>query len=474
MKKKKKIILISTLIGLFLVLGTILAFVFIPSQTVVGGTCIYNGQTLSNGQTICNGYIQITCSNGQIIRNVEEDNACSGKECDNPAGFDGYYLCKSANRVYKCIDNNWDSYTICESGKVCTEGTVLPSNPCYTDSNVGKTCSERGGLVCKSNEYCTSLEVVASDTNQVGKCCLSRCLLSDGGGSGDCIYNTQPLSNGQTICNGYIQITCSNGQIIRNVEEDNACSGKECDNPPGFDGYYLCESLTSVFKCINKEWTYDSECQNKQICAIGTVLPDDPCYTFSGGTCEERGGLLCESDQYCTSLEVHTDDTEKCCIGRCLSEGSLTVSEFMSADLNQMFETICTSGCNSREGYTTQCDKTEFSNKIFKDILKEDCKAFVNHLSGNIPVFSNLVSSVVCVATTPLSLIKETFNIGNCVATPNNIFGKTWNGLVKGIYMFGIPRGYVLTSTYIILTVSIILLILFILWVILLIKKISR
>lgn len=109
---------------------------------------------------------------------------------------------------------------------------------------------------------------------------------------------------------------------------------------------------------------FDYYCVSPLDCSLGDNLDNFYCTSLSDvccetqpeqETCNEKQGIICESDQRCTIAEVPASDTSFCCLGSC----QLAQEENRCEELGYVCNVECPRGEEEKESYSSYCDYGE-------------------------------------------------------------------------------------------------------------------
>lgn len=150
---------------------------------------------------ICGGSPK-TCTNSELFSCVDNDGCC-------PDGCETFG------------DSDCQTTQECQTDLDCDDGNIGTTDSCNqitnTCSNTLKTCSQRNGFICSSNQSCANSLLTVSDTTN---CCPVQCT-----GSNQCeIDNDCNDNNSCTVdnCSGNPK-TCSNTNITSCTNGDGCC-----------------------------------------------------------------------------------------------------------------------------------------------------------------------------------------------------------------------------------------------------------
>jgi len=95
----------------------------------------------------------------------------------------------------------------------------------------------------------------------------------------------------------------------------------------------------SASKCSSSDTLDNFYCSGSDVCCASEPLSQ---------TCEEKNGIICESNQECTGSEVTAFDTNYCCLASCIETSSTTECE----DYGYFCKTSCSSDEQEKTGYS--------------------------------------------------------------------------------------------------------------------------
>ena len=258
------------------------------SATTTTGDIIFDGNFQLTGLTTNQGYV-----NDHYLSMCKTSSQTVARYFGE-VGWGAYGSCKGWMNYWKC--DTWET----TNGGECL-GDIDDSNniDCYKDSD------------CNSNQYC----------HVTGECLESDC------------------KNGILSCDDGIVYLCENNEWVRKVEcYLNAGKKHECKSPipttlpitnDGADYSYVCKEDKTEPQITTDRCTYNSDCNDKEICYKSTLCILDP---------NQDSSLGCDSDFDCDTYEVCDISSSLCIVNPEIRQTDDTIDEQEQKDeiINQL------------------------------------------------------------------------------------------------------------------------------------------
>lgn len=285
------------------------------------------------------GYCTAKCGNGTCDTATESSNNClqdcqeqpptpqdqcrSNTQCDdnNPCTIDA---CNGTPKA--CIHTQ---ITTCSSGDSCcpsgcthsTDSDCPTADQCQVNSDCDdndystedtcsgtpktcyltlKTCSQRGGQICSSQQTCSTTYISSLDSN---KCCPISCTTTAPCAGVSCSSDKKCV-NGSCVlktCSERGGHVCSTGQT---------CSGSTVVTSD--------LNVCCIGNCISSNSCADVNCSINKKCVNGSCVLK---------SCSEMGGGVCTGNELCDGTRYQTEDSEQCCVGTCREPGIKCIME---------------------------------------------------------------------------------------------------------------------------------------------------